>query len=201
MSIKKQVEVLKKRSMSVFDSSLFHMEEAHLRHTLFNGKTSEPMVRISFERGNGVSALLHETTRNQIILIEQFRFPAYNATQKAKDGWLLELPAGILPEDETPEAAMRRELHEETGYTPAELTLIQTFFVSPGGSSERVHLFYAPVTAAHKTGNGGGLPAERENIRVVPMPAKKAIAQLDAGKIVDAKTIIALQWFKLKFGV
>ncbi len=44
--------------------------------------------------------------------------------------------------------------------------------------------------------DGGGLDTEHEYIEVVEMPVDEALDALDRGLMVDAKTIIALQWYK-----
>jgi ADP-ribose pyrophosphatase len=95
---------------------------------------------------------------------------------------------------EAPEAALRRELEEELGYGVAHLEPIADFFVSPGGSSERIWLYYAEVDESRRLSAGGGLAHEHEEIRVVHMSPEEARAALDAGRLPDAKTIIGLQW-------
>ena len=93
---------------------------------------------------------------------------------------------------------MRRELEEEIGCRVENITPIHTFYVSPGGASERIHLYYALVTPEHYVSEGGGLANEHENIRVVTMSVKDAFAEMWSGKIYDAKTLIALQWLHLR---
>jgi len=71
-----------------------------------------------------------------------------------------------------------------------------TFYASPGTSTERVFMYYAEVAGDHKVADGGGLDTEHEYIEVVEMPIDEALDALDRGLMADAKTIIALQWYK-----
>ena len=98
--------------------------------------------------------------------------------------------------DETPESALRREVLEEVGYEIGTLEPIATFYVSPGGSSERVFLHYAEVTDAGKVGDGGGVGAEGEDIRTVELTLEELDRLLATGSIQDAKTLVGLQWLQ-----
>src|SRR5437660_7000011 len=137
----KRVEVLNQRV--VFDD-VFKIREATVRHELFNGQMSGPLRRLVFERGDSAAALLLNRDTQKVILIEQFRYPTY----KKGPGWLLEVVAGIVDQGEQPEETIRREVREEVGYQVSDLQAIATFYVSPGGSSERVALYYAEIGEA-----------------------------------------------------
>ena len=146
------------------------------------GKTYEREV---IETGNAVAALVYDTSRQRFIFVEQFR-PAANQ-------YLLELPAGLLDkEGESHEEALIREVKEETGYAVDRLEHLLHFYPSPGGFAENLHIFYAEVS--HKTGNGGGAKGENEKIKVIELSAEEVRAK----KIVDAKTLLAVQWAQLK---
>ena len=93
------------------------------------------------------------------------------------------------------EASIRREIEEELGYRADRIEHVATFYVSPGGSSERIWVYYAEVRAAGRVSAGGGLRGEHEDIRVVSISPEDARAALKDGRIADAKTIIGLQWF------
>ena len=103
----------------------------------------------------------------------------------------------MVDEGESATDTMAREICEEIGYAITSLHNIATFYVSPGGTSERIHLFYTKVDGTDRVSVGGGLTREGEDIRVVRVPVTEALADLASGRIVDAKTIIALQWFAL----
>jgi ADP-ribose pyrophosphatase len=189
--MQRRVEVVS-RSV-IFRKLVFTIEEATLRHTRHDGGMSREITRLSLERGDAIAAILHDPHTDTVLLTEQFRFP----TLDKSGGWLIEVAAGMIDKGETPEDTARREIEEETGYRVTTLTPIQTFYLSPGGSSERIHLFYAAITRDARVGQGGGLTSEDEDIREVALPLSEAFAWLDAGECADAKTIIALQWMRL----
>jgi nudix-type nucleoside diphosphatase (YffH/AdpP family) len=112
------------------------------------------------------------------------------------DGMLIETPAGLLDEDD-PETAIRRETSEEVGVDVAELTHVLDSFMSPGSVTERLHFYAAPYSAANRSGPGGGLADDGEDIEVVELPFDDALAMTLDGRISDAKTIMLLQWAAL----
>jgi len=186
-----RVEILDK---TVCYDGFFRMERYRLRHRLFNGAWSRVLTRELFERGHAAAVLPYDPVRDAVVLVEQFRIGALEAPG---DPWLLEIVAGIIDhDDETPQDVVRREAVEEANCQIQELVHICDYFVSPGGTSERISLFCGKVDAA---GTGGlhGLAAEEEDIRVLVVPFPEAIALLHAGKINSAAPIIALQWLQL----
>jgi nudix-type nucleoside diphosphatase (YffH/AdpP family) len=164
------------------------------RHETFAGTMSADITRLNLDRGDSVAAVVHETEKDKLIFTEQFRISTYDKGP----GWLLELPAGILEPGEAPNRAMRRELEEEIGYRITSLQHVNTFYLSPGGLSERIFLFYARISAAQRVSSGGGRASEGENIRVVTLSVQDALHKMQTGRIVDAKTIIGLQWLQLQ---
>ena len=187
-----QLEILDRQV--VFHQFVFRIEKVRFRPVGRDGTLREPMERLNFDRGDSVAALVHDVRHDSVLLAEQFRFSTYDKGP----GWILELPAGILEKDEAPEEATRREVQEEIGYSVDQLTPIATVYASPGGCSERLHIFYIPVSPSDQTTLGGGLESEGEDIRTVVLDVNTAFAKLDAGEIVDAKTFIALQWLRLR---
>ncbi|MEL6273020.1 MAG: NUDIX hydrolase [Chloroflexota bacterium] len=183
-----KVEIITREE--VFNKAIFRVEQATLRHEKYDGSMSEEISRLNLDRGDSVAAVIHIEETDEIILIEQFRFSTYDRGP----GWIIELPAGMIRDGERPEDSMRRELVEETGYTVISLRPISTFYVSPGGTSERIHLFYARIQQQHKTGEGGGVEEEAEDIRTVLTPLSSIETLLAMGHFSDAKTIIGLQW-------
>jgi ADP-ribose pyrophosphatase len=166
----------------------FRIDEVFLRYEKFDGRMSGPVRRLVLDRGDAVAALVMNTATGRLIFANQLRFP----THEKGPGWITEIVAGLVDADETPEAAIRREIGEETGYTVEKLESISTFYVTPGGSNERVFLFSAEVaaTAAAREVN------DEEDIALVELSPVDAFRQLDAGAIVDAKTMIALYWLR-----
>ncbi len=173
----------------VFDGFL-KIDEAHLQVEQFDGTMSTTMRRLKLERGDAVAALIFHETWGEYLLVNQFRYPTYGKT----DGWLTELVAGVVEEGESPETCMYREIEEEIGYAVKTLTHISTFFVSPGGSSERIFLYFARVTEQEKVNEGGGVAGEHEDIQLVRYTPPQLQQALQNGEIYDAKTIIAIQW-------
>jgi ADP-ribose pyrophosphatase len=138
--------------------------------------------------------LPYDPVLDAVVLVEQFRIGALEAPG---DPWLLEIVAGIIDKpDETAEDVVRREAVEEANCYIQDIVPICDYFVSPGGTSERISLFCGKVDAV---GVGGvcGLEDEAEDIRVIVVPFPAAIAQLQAGDIRSAAPIIALQWLQL----
>lgn len=175
----------------VFDD-VFKIQEARLRFQKFNGQMSEPVRRLVFERGDSAAALLFNRDTQKILLINQFRYPTYEKGQ----GWLCEVVAGAIEANEQPEESIKREIREEIGYEANELTHIATFYVSPGGTSERIILFYGEVGDADRVSAGGGLASEHEDIQLVELTLPDLWRALENGDIVDAKTLVAAQWLQ-----
>jgi nudix-type nucleoside diphosphatase (YffH/AdpP family) len=185
------VEIIERTD--VFQQAIFRIEKITLKFERFDGSMSEPLTRLVLHRGDSVGILMYERGLDAVLLCEQFRVP----TIGYGEGWLLELPAGMLEDSESPEATARREVLEETGYAVRRLESIGYVFLSPGGSSEQIHLFFVEVALTDRTSPGGGQPEEGEDIRLVPVAVEEAFAMVSGGRIRDAKTLIALQWLAL----
>lgn len=188
----RRVDVLQRET--VFDRAIFKIEEIELRHELFSGSISDPLKRLLLERGEAAAVLLRDPSSDVVLLCEQFRV----ATIDHGSGWLVELPAGMIDQGETAESCARRETLEETGQEVHHLDLISTVYTSPGGSSERVHIFYGETSMPVHIGTTGGLVQEGEDIRVFTISSAQAIDMVRSGEILDAKTVIALQWLQLQ---
>jgi ADP-ribose pyrophosphatase len=188
----KRVEILNIRE--VFQKFIFKIEETRLRYERFDGTMTGELTRLNFNRGDSTAAIVHHKKQDTVVLVEQFRYSTYDKGP----GWTLELPAGVIEPDLDPDPAvtMRREIEEEIGYTVESLRLLNKFYLSPGGSSERIFLYYTSVTPKNKTKKGGGLAHEGEDIRLVSLKVDDALRKMDSGEIVDAKTIIGLQWLR-----
>ena len=185
----KKVEIHEENRL--FDD-VFAIDEARLQFERFDGSMSEPVRRLCFERGDSVAAVVRNRDTGALLLTEQFRYPTY----EKGPGWLVEIVAGVIEDGETPEASLRREIREEMGYDVAHLEPIATFYVSPGGSSERILLYYAEVTDDGKVGAGGGADEEGEDIRLVTLTPDALDARLAAGDLADAKTLVGVLWLK-----
>ena len=167
----------------------YKMLKAETTYDSFKGDTIKAK-RLAFHRGDSVAIVLYESDTDSVLLTNQFRYP----TTQHDEGWILEIPAGSLEKDENPSSCMEREVLEELGYQINDPQLISQFYTSPGGSTERLSLFYAEVTSEDKIKTGGGVESEHEDIQLVKVPVPEIGVYLSE-KIVDAKTIIGLQWF------
>jgi nudix-type nucleoside diphosphatase (YffH/AdpP family) len=151
-------------------------------------------VAETYDRGNGATILLYDADRGTVLLTRQFRYPVY--VNDHPDGMLLETAAGLLDDDD-PGTAIRREAIEETGHEVADLEHVFDLYMSPGSVTERIHFYAARYSSATGLHAGGGLAEEGEHIDVVELPFDEALAQIGSG-IVDAKTILLLQWAALR---
>jgi nudix-type nucleoside diphosphatase (YffH/AdpP family) len=151
--------------------------------------------RFVVTRPDAAAILLYNKDTNSLVLIKQFRAPVYS---KAENGFILEIPAGVLEAGESPDDTMTRETLEETGYSIEKPALVYTFFPSPGMLNEKMHLFYAEVGKKDKVEAGGGLDSEKEFLEVVEIPVDECLEMLQRGQIVDAKTMLAIMHFHLK---
>lgn len=186
-------EILEEKT--VYDGH-YKIKEARIVRDNFAGGRVE-VTRECFERGNSVAAVLFEKDSASLLFVRQFRY----ATIDAGSGWITELAAGSLDRaDEDPEDCILREIREEIGYDVKAAEKIGEFYTSPGGSSERVHLFFAETASTDRTASGGGLASENEDIETVRISLDRAKAMLDGGEFRDAKTLIGLQWFFLSQG-
>jgi ADP-ribose pyrophosphatase len=191
VSMKRRVEIIDKKE--VFKKAIFRIEEVKLRYERFNGGMSEGLTRLNLNRGDSVAIIVHDPNAQTVIMIEQFRYSTY----EKGPGWMLELPAGMVKTGEDPAQTMQREVSEEIGYQVRQMQHISTFYLSPGGTSERIYLYYASATPKDHTSAGGGILSEGEDIRTLVMQVDAALRKINSGEIVDAKTIIGLQWLQL----
>ena len=186
------VELVEKKC--VFNG-YFTLDSYTINHPLYMGGRSENLTRLVFDRGRVGAVLPYDPIKDEVVMIEQFRPGPYAA---GMDCWLLESVAGVLEEGETPEELVYRESIEEAGCTITALEPMYQFFPSAGVSSEVVDLFCGKTDTQHVNGIHG-LKEEGEDIRVQVMSRCDVRQLLDGGKIVNAKTIIALQWLELNY--
>jgi nudix-type nucleoside diphosphatase (YffH/AdpP family) len=116
------------------------------------------------------------------------------SASERSDGIIVELPAGVQDKGEAPRSTARREVAEELGYRLLTLRHIATFFVSPGGTSERILLYYATARGRARS-QGGGIAEEGEDIEVITVPVPKFVEMVKRNAIRDGKTLLAGYWF------
>jgi nudix-type nucleoside diphosphatase (YffH/AdpP family) len=149
--------------------------------------------RETYDRGNGATLLPYNLAQRTVVLVKQFRYPAF---VNGYDDLLIEAAAGLL-DNESPEIRIRAEAEEETGYRLGEIKKVFEAFMSPGSVTEKLHFFVAAYEPAMKIGRGGGIADEGEDIEVLELPIDLALAMIGDGRIADAKTIILLQYAAL----
>jgi nudix-type nucleoside diphosphatase (YffH/AdpP family) len=149
--------------------------------------------RESYDRGNGATLLPYHLKQRTVVLVRQFRYPAY---VNGYDDLLIEAVAGLL-DNASPEARIRAEAEEETGYRLSEVHKVFEAFMSPGSVTEKLHFFVAEYEPEMRVGSGGGIADEGEDIEVLELSIDEALAMIADGRIVDAKTIMLLQYAAL----
>ncbi|WP_334074464.1 GDP-mannose pyrophosphatase NudK [Paenibacillus sp. A14] len=147
--------------------------------------------REAYDRGNGAAILLFNRAKGTVILTRQFRMPTY--INGNDTGMLIEVCAGLL-DHESPENAIIRETEEETGYRVSNVQKVFEAYMSPGSVTEILHFYIAEYSDDMRTGAGGGLAHEQENIEVLEIPFSEALNMMASGDIRDAKTIMLLQY-------
>ena len=171
----------------------FKLTEVELQHDLFAGDKSPVLIREVIDRGHAVAVLPYDPVRDEVVLIEQFRI---GAGEDSEGPWLIEVIAGYQEPGESAEEVVHREALEEAGCRLSDVELIHRCYSSPGGSSERVTLFFAR-TDSSSIGGIHGLDEEGEDIRVHVVSSQQAFDWLDSGRIDSAMPIISLQWFRI----
>ncbi|MFP6729720.1 MAG: NUDIX domain-containing protein [Alphaproteobacteria bacterium] len=179
----------------------FKIDRYRLKHRQFDGAMGPELSREVFERGHAAACLLYDPDLDKLVLIEQFRPGAYGALaapwfdEAETSPWIIEIIAGIIEDGETPEQVVRREALEEAGLEIGEIEPLFHYLVSPGAMTESMFIFCGRIDAAN-AGGIHGLKSEGEDIRVLVVDVEEAFAMLDDGRILNAMTIIPLQWFR-----
>ena len=175
------------------------------RRTLYKGWTTLSEVKLRdgdtrFTRevedhGHAVAVLPYDPDRRVALLVQLLRTPVLVA---GGPDHLLEAPAGLIDHGEDEATCARREAREETGVELHDLERIAQVWTSPGVSTERMTLFLARYAAADRTGAGGGLADENENITVVEQPLRDLAERADAGALADLKTLLLVQTLRMR---
>ncbi|MBN1552982.1 NUDIX domain-containing protein, partial [bacterium] len=170
--------------------NFFKILRAKLQHEQFDGTMSAEVERLVFERGNSVGVLLYDADEDTVFLTRQFRYPAYIHDGP---GWIIEIVAGMQDQARDMMTVAHSELVEEIGYQVDHLQFLCHFYLSPGGSSERMNVYLGHLHHARRVNEGGGLKSEHEDIQLISISLPHALEMIRQGEICDAKTIIALQ--------
>ncbi|HRD27820.1 MAG TPA: NUDIX hydrolase [Caulobacter sp.] len=146
------------------------------------------------DHGRAAAVLPYNPTTRMALLVTMPRA----ALRFAGGGDVLEAPAGLIDPGETAADCARRELVEEAGLEAGTLEPAGAIIPSPGISTEQIDLFLAPYQDSQRTGAGGGLDGENENITVVETPLDRLWALIDGDALSDAKTRVLVQTLRLR---
>jgi len=155
----------------------------------------EKQIREAYDRGNGAAILLYNVDKRKVVLTKQFRMPTY--VNGNEDGMMIEVCAGLL-EKGNAEATIKMEVEEETGYKIDKVKKVFEAYMSPGSVTEILYFFIGEYDDVMKVSEGGGAEDETENITVLELDFKEAIAMMKSGQIKDAKTIMLLQYAQVQ---
>ena len=171
-------------SETVFRGRVFDVTRDHVREP--NGITAvREVIRHS---GSVVILAVDDTDAEPKILLErQFRYAA--------QAYMLELPAGRIDSGESPLAAGKRELLEETGYSARKWKKVLFFYPSPGFLEETMTVYFARQLTA-----GDAEPEAEESIQHEMVPLSEVLRRIFTGKIRDGKTIAASLWLSHYLG-
>jgi nudix-type nucleoside diphosphatase (YffH/AdpP family) len=189
MTISDRIRV---QSVRVLSANYATLKDTTFEWRRANGQW-QTQTRETFDRGNAATLLPYNLRQRSVVLVRQFRYPAYVS---GYDDLLIEAAAGLL-DNASPEARIRAETEEETGYRLGEIRKIFEAFMSPGAVTEKIHFYVAEYDPSMRVGSGGGIASEGEEIEVLELPIDQALAMIGDGRIADAKTIMLLQYAAL----
>jgi nudix-type nucleoside diphosphatase (YffH/AdpP family) len=192
MEIKDKINNVTSKVISNFWAKL---EQVSFDFTFKNGKT-ERLKHEVYGKNDGVAVLLYNPSSKKVILSKQFRIPMYVAG--VKNGFSIEVVGGAIDKNEPPETTVVRETKEEVGYHISNPKKVTTLFLSPGLMKEQVYLYVAEYNEDDKIEKGGGLASESEEIEVLETDFSDALQMIESEEIVDARTILLLQYVQLK---
>jgi GDP-mannose pyrophosphatase NudK len=184
---------IKEIEKTLLSDNYYTLNKFKFKYQMSDGSWVNQMREV-YERGHGAGILLYNTIKKTVVLIKQFRMPTF--LHDNKDGFLIEIPAGLLDED-NPEQCIIRETEEEVGIRLKSVKKIYEGYSSPGVLTEKMHFFIGEYTDDMKVSEGGGLESETEDIEILEIPFTEALRMLNEGEIVDTRTIVLLQYAQI----
>jgi ADP-ribose pyrophosphatase len=172
-------------------NGFFKINKYVFDHKTFTGGVNKQVMRLVFERGQAAAILPYDPETDSVLLIQQFLIGAHVAGLNNRP---LQVIAGMIDKNQTPEDTARREALEEAGCEPTDLIKGPAFLPSPGGTSEVIHTFIAKVNLDN-AGGTFGLVEEDEDIFAMRVPAQEAIRMLDDGEIMAGPAVVLLSFF------
>lgn len=149
--------------------------------TLPNGKTAKRELI----KHPGAVAIIPITKDKKIVFVEQYRKPLEKS--------IVEIPAGKLEAGEKPEVTAVRELEEETGYTTNKLSLVTSFYTSPGFADELMYIYFSDELELVGTPVAGD---DDEFVELIELTLEEARVYVKQQRIHDAKTNYAILYLE-----
>jgi ADP-ribose pyrophosphatase len=175
------------------------LDVVRFRNRRFDGAMSGVRTWEVWLRGHAVGVLPYDPRTDQLVMIEQFRYPAMLA---GVDPVMLEVPGGFMDAGETEEQTAAREMQEEMHLATDRVHRVGHFVLTAGGSDESVTIFAGRIAAPPADADGiagyAGLASELEDIRIRVLRADEAIENALAGRYTNSITVMALLWFAAK---
>ena len=188
---------MENKKVSILNQEILHdgflkVSRYTLQRSMYDGGMSDPIIREVMERGHAVAVLMYDPKRDEVVVVEEFRIGAIHEDEP----WVLGLVAGMVEEGEEAEDVARREAEEESGAVVRELEFIANYYCSAGGTTETTAVFYAEIDTSEVAGVHG-LDGEREDIKVVKMPAPEFITSLSNPKssLIRAPSFVCIVGF------
>lgn len=187
-----EYKVIKKKKIH---DGFFKLHEINFTHKKHDGSWSENVTREVFSGAHVSTVLPYDPVNKKIILLKQFRA---GVIDRKYDPQLIEIVAGIVDNDETPEEAAIRECEEETGCKTNLIKKIYSYYPAPGSSESFYHFFLAEINAFEGE-RILGLKNENEDILARSYSIDEIKNLLKDNKIINGVTLMAIQWFFLNY--
>ena len=178
-------------SETVFDEYI-RIEKAVLRWEQFSGEMGRKSTRYVVRRGDSVGIVPVFKDSGRVILVKQFRYPA---VREVENGFLWEIPAGMLDQGEEPLQTASRELFEEIGLRAEQMEPLISYYLSPGLLDEKMHLFIARIVESREPDFTGGNPEENEDLLIRAFGREEILNMIAGHEIEDAKTVAGLLYY------
>ncbi|MDY8109860.1 NUDIX hydrolase [Fulvimarina sp. 2208YS6-2-32] len=168
----------------------FVVDHAHID----DNTRSVSVTRDVLDTGDVAIIIPYDPKSDSIVVIRQFRIGSALAIDRAAP---IELPAGLVDEGETIEAAAIRELREETGLEALAIEHCFSYVSTPGLTTEHANIFLAIVDASDLKTNAGK-PDEDEHIRPILAPVEELVRAVDEARVENGFLLCCTHWFARK---
>src|SRR3954453_19290080 len=186
----RSVTILTRQTLS---HNWFTLEKVTFDQTRDDG-SRQTLEREGYHNGPGAAVLPIDRERGTVPLVAHLRIPAF---VNGDDPMLIEVCAGMLEKGDDPAETVRKEAEQELGYRLREISRVFELYMSPGASAEKLSLFVAAYRPEDRISTGGGVMSEGESIQCLELTLEQAWEMVSAGQIIDAKTVLLLQYVRL----